>query len=69
MMALQSAVEFAERHKFLRHVKAWGAEHTGPGMRFVCESDAIDDPDHRSTAAAASAAASSSSAPAAQRGP
>ena len=53
MMALQSAVEFAERHKFLRHVKAWGAEHTGPGMRFVCESDAIDDPDHRSTAAAA----------------
>ena len=24
MMALQSAVEFAERHKFLRHVKALG---------------------------------------------
>ena len=42
-----TAVEFKERHKFQRHLKAWGAEHTGPGMRFICESDAIDDPDHK----------------------
>lgn len=39
------AVEYAERHKFERHAKAWGAAHTGPGIRFICESDAIDDPD------------------------
>ena len=28
------AVEFAE-HAFQRHAKAWGAPHTGPGIR-VC---------------------------------
>ena len=27
--------------------KAWGAPHTGPGVRFICDSDAIDDPDHK----------------------
>jgi hypothetical protein len=42
-----TAVEFAEKHKFPKHGKAWGAEHTGPGIRFVCTSDALDDPDHR----------------------
>ena len=41
------AVEFAERHSFQRHLQAWGAPHTGPGIRFVCESDSIDDPDHK----------------------
>ena len=30
-----TAVEFAERHKFERHLKAWGAPHIGPGIRFV----------------------------------
>ena len=42
-----TTVEFQERHSFERHVKAWGAAHTGPGIRFVCTSDAIDDPDHK----------------------
>ena len=41
------AVEYKERHAFDRHVKAWGAAHTGPGIRFICESDALDDPEHR----------------------
>ena len=41
-----TAVQHAERHAFARHVKAWGAAHTGPGIRFICESDAIDDPNH-----------------------
>ena len=39
-------VEFKERHKFGVHNKAWGAAHTGPGMRVICKSDAIDDPDY-----------------------
>ena len=42
-----TAVEFRERQKFPRHAKAWGGEHTGPGIRFICESDAIDDPDNK----------------------
>ena len=42
-----TCVEYAERHKFDRHLMAWGQAHTGPGLRFVCESDAIDDPDHK----------------------
>ena len=46
-----TAMEFAERHtssyKFERHQKAWGAAHSGPGIRFVCESDTVDDPDHK----------------------
>jgi hypothetical protein len=42
-----TAVEYAERHKFDRHLKAWGQAHTGPGIRFICDSDAIDDPDHK----------------------
>ena len=32
---------------FRVHLKAWGGECTGPGIRFICESDAIDDPDHK----------------------
>jgi hypothetical protein len=40
-----TAVEFCERHKFPQHNKGWGVAHTGPGIRFLCESDAIDDPD------------------------
>lgn len=40
------AVEYAERHKLSVHHKAWGGAHTGPGIRFICTSDAIDDPDH-----------------------
>ena len=39
------AVEHKERHGFPRHIKAWGAAHTGPAIRFICASDAIDDPD------------------------
>ena len=39
------AVEYRERQRFERHSKAWGAAHTGPGLRFVCRSDAIEDPD------------------------
>ena len=30
-----TAVEYQERHPFERHQKAWGAPHTGPGIRFV----------------------------------
>ena len=40
-----TAAEFAERHKFAQHHKGWGSAHTGPGIRFLCEPDAIDDPD------------------------
>ena len=40
-------IEYAERHRFERHARAWGAAHQGPGMRFICESDAMDDPDHK----------------------
>ena len=42
-----TAVEHALRHSFGIHRKAWGAAHTGEGMRFVCTSDAIDDPDNK----------------------
>ena len=42
-----TAVEFRERYSFSRHAKAWGAAHTGPGIRFICESDAVDDPNHK----------------------
>ena len=41
------AVEHHVRHTFARHAKAWGAAHTGPGIRIICKSDAIDDPDYR----------------------
>ena len=34
-----TAVDYAERHKFTQHLKAWGAGHTGPGIRFTCVSD------------------------------
>ena len=40
--------QFCERHKFPASrstTRAGGVAHTGPGIRFVCESDAIDDPD------------------------
>ena len=33
-----TAVDYAERHKFAVHHKAWGMAHTGPGIRFVCRS-------------------------------
>ena len=42
-----TAMEFRDRYVFQRHNKAWGAAHTGPGIRFVSDSDAIDDPDHK----------------------
>ena len=41
-----SAIEFRDRHDFERH-RAWGVAHTGAGIHFVCESDALDDPDHK----------------------
>ena len=41
------ATEYTEWHHFERHAKAWGAAHTGPGIRFICDSDAVDDPDHK----------------------
>ena len=41
-----SAMEFRERHAFERNLKAWGSAHTGPGIRFVSEDDAVDEPDH-----------------------
>ena len=34
-----TAVEHKEWHSFPRHLKAWGAPHTGPGIRFLCDSD------------------------------
>jgi len=37
-----TATEYQERHKFLQHSKAWGSAHTGPGIRFVCEADALN---------------------------
>ena len=39
--------EYKERHVFERHGKGWGAAHTGPGIRFICDSDAVDDADHK----------------------
>ena len=42
-----TAIEYKEWHTFAVHRRAWGAAHSGPGIRFLCESDAIDDPDHR----------------------
>ena len=33
-----TAVDYAERHKFSQHAKAWGAAQTGPGIRFTCVS-------------------------------
>ena len=42
-----TAVDFAERHQFAQHAKAWGAAHKSPGIRSSCTSDAIDDPDNR----------------------
>ena len=38
-----TAVEHGQRHAFGLHRKAWGAAHTGEGIRFVCKSDAIDE--------------------------
>ena len=42
-----TAVEFREHYPFERHNKAWGPAHTGPGIRFVSDSDAIDDADRK----------------------
>ena len=41
-----SAMEFRERHAFERNLKAWGSAHTGPGIRFVSEDDAVDEPSY-----------------------
>ena len=41
------ATEYRERYAFEKHVKAWGAAHKGPGVRFVAEGDALDDPDNK----------------------
>ena len=41
------AVEYRERHAFDRHARAWGAAHNGPGIRFIAEGDAIEDPDSK----------------------
>ena len=30
-----TAVEFAHRHALPRHLRAWGAPHTGPGIRLT----------------------------------
>ena len=40
-------MEYKERYGFELHAKAWGTAHTGPGIRFICDSDAVDDPDHK----------------------
>ena len=40
------AAEYTERRQFRDHV-AWGAAHKGPGIRFICNSDAVEDPDNR----------------------
>ena len=42
-----TAMEFRERYPFERYSKAWGPAHTGPGIRFVSDTDAIDDPDSK----------------------
>jgi hypothetical protein len=42
-----TAVEYQDRRRFPQHLKAWGNAHTGEGIRFICEADAIDDPDHK----------------------
>ena len=38
-----TAVEYRERYKFEKHLKAWGVAGTFPGIRFICRADAIDD--------------------------
>ena len=40
-------MEYKERNEFPRHGRAWGAPHRGPRIRFICTSDAIDDPDNK----------------------
>ena len=39
-----TAVEYQERHTFTRHLKAWGAAGRFPGIRFTCQSDAVEPP-------------------------
>ena len=49
-MCWGTAVEAVERHNAQVCVApqgVWGVAHTGPGIRFICESNAVDDPDHR----------------------
>ena len=41
------ATEYRERYNFEKHLKAWGAAHKGPGIRFVAEGDALEDPDNK----------------------
>ena len=50
-----TAMEHAERHQFASHARAWGAAHKGPGIRFICTSDA-----HASAAPAPCRAAATS---------
>ena len=38
------AAEYSDRHDFPRH-RTWGAGGRLQGIRFICESDAVDDPD------------------------
>ena len=38
------AVEFKHRHTFQRHLKAWGAGHTGPGIRLRATSGSTSNP-------------------------
>ena len=40
------ATEYGERFPFDRN-KSWGQAHKGPGIRFVCKADALDDADHK----------------------
>jgi hypothetical protein len=42
-----TAIEYTERHSFPAFLKGWGVAHKGPGIRFLCESDVLDDPDHK----------------------
>ena len=44
---LVTAVEYRERHNFPRHIRAWGAAGRFPGIRFTCQSDAVEDPDSK----------------------
>lgn len=43
-----TAVEFAKRHTNLSGIEGrWGSAHIGPGIRFACKSNAIDNPDNK----------------------
>ena len=44
---LVGAVEYRERYAFERHPKAWGGAHTGPGIQFTAEGDAVEDANNK----------------------